>query len=69
MQQNTGQSQVLFIPGITTFEKLAQTHWINSSYSTVDCEAEKQGHFMVLQALIGVSEWEAKCDAAVQSQL
>lgn len=28
MQQNTGKSEVLFIPSITTLEKLAQTPWI-----------------------------------------
>lgn len=28
MQENTGKSQVLFSPSITTLEKLAQTHWI-----------------------------------------
>lgn len=56
MQQNTGKSQVLFTPSITTLEKLVQTYWIYSSYSTVDCEAEKWGHFMVLLALIGDSK-------------
>lgn len=56
MQQNTGKSQILFIPSITTLEKLAETHWFYSSYSTVDCEAEKRGHFVVLLALIGDSK-------------
>lgn len=56
MQQNAGQSHLLFFPSITTFEKLAQTHWIYSSYSTADGEAEKRGHFVVLLALIGDSK-------------
>lgn len=56
MQQNTRQSQVLSVPSITTFEKLVQTHWIYSSYSTADCEAEKWGLFVVLLALTGDSK-------------